>query len=158
MNITDIAVCPCNYSAPDQLTAVGTLMNAYIADRMGGGEPLSPLNVLRLVDALNNRPTSIVLLAEVDGVYAGMIVAFENFSTFTVKPMINIHDVIVLREYRNKGVGRRLMEAIVAEGEKRGCSRITLEVRHDNASAQSLYKSVGFTDTEPPMFYWRKNL
>jgi ribosomal protein S18 acetylase RimI-like enzyme len=133
-------------------------MNAYIADRMGGGEPLTPIKQLHLADALNNHPTAFVLLANVDGVYAGMLVAFENFSTFTVKPMINIHDVIVLREYRNMGVGRRLMEVIIAEGEKRGCSRITLEVRHDNATAQSLYKSVGFADTKPPMYYWRKNL
>ncbi|MDR1809355.1 MAG: GNAT family N-acetyltransferase [Prevotella sp.] len=158
MNITNISVCPCNYSDPDQLTAIGTLMNAYIADRMGGGEPLTPIKQLRLVDALNNHPTAVVLLANVDGVYAGMLVAFENFSTFTVRPMLNIHDVIVLREYRNMGVGRRLMEAIVAEGEKRRCSRITLEVRHDNAAAQKLYRSFGFGDVEPPMLYWRKAL
>jgi ribosomal protein S18 acetylase RimI-like enzyme len=158
MSTINITVGECNYCDPDQLTAIGTLMNAYIADRMGGGEQLSPMKILRLVDALNNHPTSIVLLAEVDGVYAGMIVAFENFSTFTVKPMINIHDVVVLREYRNRGVGKRLMDAIIAEGEKRNCSRITLEVRKDNAVAQNLYKCFDFADTEPPMLYWRKNM
>ncbi|GAB6013022.1 GNAT family N-acetyltransferase [Viscerimonas tarda] len=53
-------------------------------------------------------------MAETVGVYAGMLVAFENFSTFTVRPVINIHDLIVLKDYRSLGVGRSLMEAITA--------------------------------------------
>jgi GNAT superfamily N-acetyltransferase len=87
-----------------------------------------------------------------------MLVAFENFSTFTVSPMINIHDVIVLKEYRGKNVGRSLLNAIINMAENRGCSRITLEVREDNRVAQHLYKSMGFDTPVPMMYYWRKNL
>jgi ribosomal protein S18 acetylase RimI-like enzyme len=97
-----------------------------------------------------------VLLAETDGVFSGLLVAFENFATFTVRPMINIHDVIVLKAYRGKGIGRKLMRTLTAEAEKRECSRITLEVRKDNHSAQNLYRSEGFGDAEPVHYYWRK--
>jgi ribosomal protein S18 acetylase RimI-like enzyme len=97
-------------------------------------------------------------LAEAGGTVCGLLVAFENFSTFTVRPMINIHDLIVLPGYRGKGIGRQLLEAAVAIGRERGCSRITLEVRKDNFSAQHLYQSLGFGETDPSMYYWRKEL
>lgn len=147
----------CDFSNTDCLNAIGNLMNTYIQDSMGGGNPLSGMEKLRLVDSLNEHPTSIVLLARVDNVFCGLLIAFENFSTFTVKPMINIHDLIVLPELRNSGIGHKLLDSIIEMAEKRGCSRITLEVRNDNINAQYLYKKMGFGETEPPMHYWRKN-
>jgi ribosomal protein S18 acetylase RimI-like enzyme len=149
---------PCDYANPAHRKAVATLMNAYINDEMGGGNPLDENGNTRLLEGLEKHPKSIVILAETDGVFSGLLVAFENFATFTVRPMINIHDLIVLKEYRGKGVGRQLMRAITAEAEKRGCSRITLEVRNDNLNAQKLYRSEGFGETEPIYYYWRKYL
>jgi ribosomal protein S18 acetylase RimI-like enzyme len=72
--------------------------------------------------------------------------------------MINIHDIVVLKEYRGSGVGRMLMDAIDNEAKKRGCVRITLEVREDNVIAQNLYKNMDFKETNPKMLYWRKEL
>jgi ribosomal protein S18 acetylase RimI-like enzyme len=153
-----IHVTACDYSNPEHLEAIASLINAYIGDEMGGGKPLSQVEQLRLVEGLNNQPKSIVLLAETDGVFAGLLTAFENFSTFTVKPMVNIHDIFVLKEYRGKGIGRQLMNALISEAKNRGSSRVTLEVRKDNNNAQALYKSLGFDETDPEMFYWRKYL
>jgi ribosomal protein S18 acetylase RimI-like enzyme len=148
----------CNYSNPAHLQAVTILIDAYIKDEMGGGKPLSKSEQLRLVDGLNSHPKAIVLLAETNNAFVGLLTAFENFSTFTAKPMINIHDVFILQEYRGKGIGRQLMNAVISEAESRKCTRITLEVRDDNVKAQSLYKSLGFDETDPRLFYWRKNL
>ena len=158
MRETKVNIHECDFENADDLTAIGTLLNAYIKDHFGGGEQLNKLHQLRLVDALNEHPKSIVLLAEIDYVRCGMIVAFENFSTFSVKPMINIHDVIVLKEYRGKGIGKILMEGIEKIAISRGCCRLTLEVREDNPIARRLYESMGFGETEPKMLYWRKYL
>ncbi len=110
------------------------------------------------MNGLNRHPTSIVLLARVDNTFCGMLIAFENFSTFTVQPMINIHDLIVLPQHRGKRIGRMLLEAIIEIGREKECSRVTLEVRHDNYIAQKLYKILGFEEADPSMFYWRKML
>ncbi len=158
MNPTDISIADCDYTSSDDLKAICSLMNSYILDEMGGGEPLSKLQQLRLVDSLNQHPTSIVLLAKYKDTFSGLLVAFENFSTFTVSPMINIHDLIVLPEHRHIGIGRALLESLKNKAIEKGCSRITLEVRIDNSRAQQLYKSLGFTETDPAMLYWRKNL
>jgi ribosomal protein S18 acetylase RimI-like enzyme len=156
--MTTVNITTCDYSNPEHLKAIASLINIYINDEMGGGEPLSPEEQIRLVEGLRNHPKSIVLLAETEGIFAGLLTAFENFSTFTVKPMVNIHDVIVLKEFRGKGIGRQLMNALISEADKRGSSRVTLEVRKDNFNAQALYQSLGFEETEPEMFYWRKYL
>jgi ribosomal protein S18 acetylase RimI-like enzyme len=151
-------IITCDYYKPEHKHAIAALINAYIADEMGGGESLSEPDQLSLVEGMKNHPKSIILLAETDGVFAGILTAFENFSTFTAKPMINIHDIFVLKEYRGSGIGRQLMKGIIREAENRNSSRISLEVRKDNHNAQGLYKSLGFVDTDPSMFYWRKYL
>lgn len=156
--ITDIEIDDCDFSNPEHLNGICELLNAYIGDQMGGGKPLNKLQQLRLVDGLNNHPTVIVLLALAGERPVGMLVAFENFSTFTVRPMVNIHDLIVLPEFRGLGVGRKLMKAIEVRAREKGCSRISLEVRHDNVKAQTLYVSLDFQEADPPMYYWRKNL
>lgn len=158
MKNIDIEIKRCDFSNTDCLNAVGDLMNAYISDSMGGGNPLSDVEKLRLVDGLNQHPTAIVLLASVGDLFCGLLIAFENFSTFSVKPMINIHDLIVLTEFRHLGIGHKLLDSISEIAQNRGCSRITLEVRNDNITAQSLYKKKGFGETDPPMYYWRRNL
>jgi ribosomal protein S18 acetylase RimI-like enzyme len=156
--MTTINIVHCNYSNTAHLHALSSLVNAYIADEMGGGKRLSEVEQLHLVDGLNNHPKAIVLLAECDNIYCGLLVAFENFSTFSAMPMINIHDIIVLKTFRKKGIGRRLMNAVIEHAERTACNRISLEVRKDNAIAQNLYRSLGFKETQPEMFYWRKML
>ncbi|MBP1618506.1 MAG: GCN5-related N-acetyltransferase [Bacteroidetes bacterium] len=158
MSSSSIEVDFCNYSDPDDLKAVALFVNEYIEEEYGIEHVLKPLYQLRLVNGLNEHPKSVVLLAKVGGVYAGLLVGFENFSTFTAKPMINIHDVFVSPDFRGRGIGRKMIEKIESIASERSCSRVTLEVRHDNVVAQELYKSVGFADTEPPMFFWRKYL
>ncbi|GMA28177.1 ribosomal protein S18-alanine N-acetyltransferase [Arenivirga flava] len=45
---------------------------------------------------------------------------------------------------RGRGLGRTLMEALLARARERGVPRMLLEVRADNPVAQSLYASLGF--------------
>jgi len=158
MTTNDTCIVDCDFCNPDHLRAVGNLINAYIKDEMGGGTPLTPFQQLRLVDGLNNHPTAIVLLAATNGEPSGLIVAFQNFSTFMAKPMVNIHDVFVSSDARGMGVGRMLMEALIEKAKELKCGRITLEVRHDNVVAQKLYNSLGFHDDEHPMYFWKKIL
>jgi ribosomal protein S18 acetylase RimI-like enzyme len=148
----------CDYENFKHIKAVRILLNAYISDEMGGGEPLFDEKQRSLIKGLKFHTKSIVLLACLNDEFVGLLIAFENFSTFLAKPMINIHDIIVLKEYRSKGVGRQLMNAVIDEAKKRDCVRITLEVREDNKIAQDLYKDLGFKETKPKMLYWRREL
>jgi ribosomal protein S18 acetylase RimI-like enzyme len=156
--MTAIDITACDYSDPLHRQAVTAMINVYINDAMGGGVPLTEAEQASLIEGLSARPSAIVLLAATNGEYVGLLVAFENFSTFTARPMVNIHDVIVRPGYRGLGVGRLLLDGIIAEAASRHASRVTLEVRKDNHVAQNLYRSLGFEATSPDMYYWRKYL
>jgi [ribosomal protein S18]-alanine N-acetyltransferase len=44
------------------------------------------------------------------------------------------------------GIGSALLEALITEAARRGCTWVFLEVRTDNSRAQRLYRRYGFTE------------
>ena len=87
-------------------SAIVELMDQYAQDKMGGGVSLPDSVKTALVPAMANVPGAFTVLALIEGKPAGLINCFMGFSTFKAKPLINIHDVIVLSEYR----GRKLSQ------------------------------------------------
>ena len=55
-----------------------------------------------------------------------------------------LYSLCVAPEARGQGVGKALLEALERDGRKRGCERMTLEVRADNRVALGLYRRAGF--------------
>ena len=148
----------CDFSNENHCKRFAELINHYIADPMGGSSPLTPLEQLRLVDGMANHPSGFVLFALLSDKIVGLVTCFINFSTFKVKNYLNIHDVIVQKEYRGYGIGRKLIEKCIDISQERNYCKVTLEVRDDNVSAKALYKNLGFEDTEPVMHFWTKVL
>jgi ribosomal protein S18 acetylase RimI-like enzyme len=58
-----------------------------------------------------------------------------------------VHDLFVEPTERRAGVGRKLMNALVTELEKKGASRIVLSTMVSNTSAQHLFEGCGFRPT-----------
>jgi ribosomal-protein-alanine N-acetyltransferase len=57
-----------------------------------------------------------------------------------------IQTIGVTTSTQRSGIGRMLMLRLLAEAERRGAVACWLEVRTDNAAAQHLYRTLGFTD------------
>jgi ribosomal-protein-alanine N-acetyltransferase len=55
-----------------------------------------------------------------------------------------VQNIAVRRDAQRQGVGRRLLEALLAEAERNGVRKVLLEVAVDNAPAQKLYAQYGF--------------
>ena len=55
-----------------------------------------------------------------------------------------VQNIAVRRDAQRRGVGRDLLEALLAEVSKRGVTKTLLEVAVDNAAAQSLYATYDF--------------
>lgn len=143
---------------PDHERTVVNLLDMYSRDVMGGGTPLTAVVRSTLIDGLRRRPGTLVLLAWRDREAVGLCIGFEGFSTFHARPLLNIHDLAVHPQHRNRGTGRALLEAAEAEARRRGCCKLTLEVRADNAPAQHLYRELGFGESTPVMHFWHKML
>jgi len=52
--------------------------------------------------------------------------------------------IAVAPAYQGRGLGRRLLDAVIATAAGRGAESLMLEVAHDNAAALRLYSSGGF--------------
>lgn len=148
----------CDFENPDHLTALADLTNHYMADPMGDAPQLNKIQQLRLVDGLANHPTAEVLFAIVNCKAVGLATCFVNFSTFQIKPYLYIHDIVVLKELRGKGIGKALMNKLIEISLERNYCKVTLEVREDNKVAQSLYRSLGFGECTPDMLFWTKKI
>lgn len=57
-----------------------------------------------------------------------------------------IFNVAVRPESRGVGIGRKMMEALMAQGKEDGLTEFTLEVRISNEPAIRLYHGLGFED------------
>ena len=85
------------------------------------------------------------ILVEVSGQIAGYVL-------FWLLPdEIDIHNIAVNRKFRRRGLGRLLLNQVVARAQRRSSLRVTLEVRVSNSRARKLYESMGFVITG-----WRK--
>ncbi len=148
----------CDYENPLHLTALVDLLNHYMTDPMGDASPLKKIQQLKLVDGLANHPSSLVMFVLSDGEIVGLTVCFINFSTFNVKPYLYIHDLIVYANFRNKGLGKAIMEKLIEISTECDYCKITLEVREDNFQAQGLYYNLGFEECTPTMLFWTKKI
>ena len=56
----------------------------------------------------------------------------------------DVQTIAVARSHQRTGLGRRIMDDLIAASAERGCGQLFLEVRADNAPAIELYKHLGF--------------
>lgn len=124
------------------------VLDSYASDVMGGGVPLDAEVRSRLVPALREQSSALILLALDGSAVVGAATCFFGFSTFSARLLLNVHDLAVLPDFRGRGIGRALLRAAEARALGRGCSKLTLEVREDNARARGLYRALGFRDFE----------
>ena len=135
------------------------LIDTYLIDPMGGADArLTPLQKVDLVEGLKTCSSSMVFFCQNKSNIIAASVCFIGFSTFLCRPLINIHDLIVLPQYRRMGAGTALMLAIEEKAREINCCKITLEVRSDNSVAKELYKKSGFTTGTAPAEFWIKYL
>ena len=65
---------------------------------------------------------------------------------FAVPPEADVQTIAVAPRSQGRGLGRELLDALVVEAERRGCTQLFLEVRVDNEPAIALYERLGFRD------------
>lgn len=160
MNINLVRV---DYNNEQQGKDLIMLLNAYALDEMGGAEALSSYAQENLVATMNKRNDVFTVLCYVDNQPAGIINCVEGFSTFSCKPLINIHDCGVLAKYRGFGLSGKLFAEVEKIAIEKGCCKLTLEVLQGNVVAQNAYKKIGFSgyELDPKLgnaLFWEKKL
>lgn len=129
---------------PEDARHYRALLDAYAADPLGQGHPLPPDVLDRTLSDLALFSAARIFLAGTGDKPAGFATCFLGYSTFRAAPLLNIHDIAVLSDYRGLGIARALMKTIAESALEEGCCKLTLEVREDNEPARNLYQSEGF--------------
>jgi ribosomal protein S18 acetylase RimI-like enzyme len=139
-----IKIVRVDYANPVHAAALVELMDSYARDPAGGGEGLSGFARDNLANQLAARPFIFSVLAFDNDTPVGLINAIEGFSTFACRPLVNVHDVVVLPSHRGRGIAARMFAEVEAIAVERGACKLTLEVLEGNTSARSLYQRLGF--------------
>src|SRR2546423_2967644 len=139
-----IRVVEADLKLSEHQKAVLAMVDAYSRDSMGKAKPLDHDVRARLIPGLQRHPTTLVFLAFAGEQPVGAAVCFIGFSSFAAKPLINIHDFVVLPTSRGKGIGRQLLEAVETKAKELGCCKLTLEVMDKNHQAVRMYQAAGF--------------
>ena len=152
-----------NYLDSRHAADIGYLMNCYASDPMGGGNPLAKEITSKLASELSKIPHAFSVICYVSEKPAGLINCFETFSTFKCRPIINVHDIVVVKEFRGLGISHLLLQKIEEIAKERSCCKITLEVLEGNIPAKNSYIKFGFKDYElDPSFgramFWEKEI
>jgi len=72
-----------------------------------------------------------------------LMVDEAHITTFAVHP-----------DWRRRGIGRRMLVALIESAQELGAARMTLEVRMGNVDAQRLYAELGFADAGRRVAYY----
>ena len=139
------------------------LLDAYARDPMGGGQAISTFSKNNLIKELMKRENCSVFLGYKNDIPVALSICFTGFSTFACRPLLNIHDLVVVKEFRGNGYAKQLLEYIEDFARKTNCCKITLEVLSNNTTAMSVYRSFGFIDYEltpeaGKALFWEKSL
>jgi ribosomal protein S18 acetylase RimI-like enzyme len=159
----NIEVIKAGYLNEQHKKEIPMLLDSYASDPMGGGKPLDEKVKINVVKELSRRPYAFSVIAYIDGQPAGLVNCFEAFSTFSCKPLINIHDVVVLNQYRGNGISQIMRDKVEEIARSKGCCKVTLEVLSNNEVAKSAYRKFGFSSYEldpeaGTALFWQKPL
>lgn len=143
-------------AAPGDATALGRLGAILVAvhhgfdtDRFIPPGPGTERGYGRFLASELERNEAVVLVAEQQGAVVGYAYAgLEGPDWMTLRgPAGVIYDLVVDPERRHEGIGRLLLEQMLAALRERGAPRVLLSAATQNETAQRLFSSLGFRPT-----------
>ena len=100
-----------------------------------------------LIEIINNPFIGEILILKFDKKTVGMVSLLYSISTALGGKVAVLEDMIIDKEYRNKGLGSYLLNEAIDFAKKRNCLRITLLTDHNNDIAIKFYKKSGFVNS-----------
>ena len=141
-----VKIIQADLSNPENADALVVLLDCYARDPMGRGSGLTAFVRNNIAGALREIPGCFVILAYKNEKPVGLLIGFEGFSTFACKPLLNIHDIVVIPDCRGEGISTMLLKEAERIALERGCCKMTLEVLEGNQAALISYSRFGFVN------------
>lgn len=121
-----------------------------VLDRVADGVFDGPVQERFAREFLEDRRHHLVVAID-HGVVVGMASAVDYVHPDKA-PQLWINEVGAAPTHQRRGIGRRLVDALLAHGRALGCTEAWLGTEEDNAAARRLYESAG-GKAEPFILY-----
>jgi GNAT superfamily N-acetyltransferase len=95
---------------------------------------------------IGDDPTFQAIVAERNGEVIGFANTVLHDFTWSDRPAGLLHDLFVRPEVRGGGIGRALIDHVIAQGRREGWSRVYWLTKEDNVTARRLYDSYAPAD------------
>lgn len=97
---------------------------------------------------LSNKK-ALILRAKLDGEIVGYAYARQEPRDWNqlLDAHAALHDILVADSARRRGIGKLLLERVLAEMKERGAPRVVLHTATKNRAAQKLFAALGFRQT-----------
>lgn len=107
-----------------------------------------------LGEIIRNEHIGHILVAHEASQIIGMVNLLYTVSTALGARVAILEDMVVLPEYRTKGVGAKLLHHAQEFAASQGCRRVTLLTDDDNSGAHRFYQRHGFERSSMVPFRW----
>ena len=97
-----------------------------------------------LTRIIENPEIGLIFVAHENNQIVGMANLLFTVSTALGQRVALLEDLVVLPEYRNKGIGSAILKQAIETARLHDCHRITLLTDSVNESAQQFYQKQGF--------------
>jgi GNAT superfamily N-acetyltransferase len=94
-------------------------------------------------DGFGPAPRFRALVADIDGVPAGMALYFLTYSTWGSRLVLYLEDLCVRPQFRGRGIAREILNALARIAVDEGCGRMQWLVHKENAGAIRVYEAFG---------------
>jgi len=133
---------------------VATAVEGLLAE-LGGRMPSRAEMEVEVQALLDDPQGGSALIAEVDGKIVGVLTASWQRAIHVPGVFATVQDLWVDEDWRSRGVGAELVEAIASQARTRGVSRLEVGLPRETfaaiASTESFYKRNGFEHLGPRM-------
>ena len=92
-------------------------------------------------------PAHVALVAEEDGEVVGYVNANFRPQLHHLAPVGTIDELVVDEAARGRGIGQRLVEAVLEEGRRRGADVVEVTTHERRERARAFYRRCGFEAT-----------
>lgn len=100
------------------------------------------INLHHIID----DPISHVLLAKASKDTVGLINFTTRNTILHIAPSGLIDELVVAKPYQGKGIGRKLIKAVIEKCRELGCCEVEVSTERINKKARAFYKACGFKE------------
>jgi ribosomal protein S18 acetylase RimI-like enzyme len=141
---------------PEEAAEVARLLAAF-RTWYGKDEPSDEAFLASVRKLIGSEHTE-YLLGATDGAPVAVAQVRYRHSVWTSADDCWLEDLYVEDAARGAGLGRAMVEAVLARAQERACRRVELDVDDANTPARALYESLGFAEKNGGAAYMQRHL